>query len=273
MMRIHYSSYGRVLYAIAMMGFGAICLIYVDFVNSLQPVPASMPGYKFLAVLTGIMLIAVGLAIVSGAKAYPAALALAVLFALWIVLLHIPSAFTDPSLLRSPWWIRTFETLALAGVALILAGLAGNPVRERWVSTGRTAFGISLPAFGILHFIYPENVAALVASATPSYPWPMFWAYLTGAGHFAAGVAIATGVWSRLAAILAGLMYASWALTLHLPRVIDNPAARTAENPAGYGGDRGELTSLFVCVAFWGAAWIVAGVPAKRQNTTIAGRA
>jgi uncharacterized membrane protein YphA (DoxX/SURF4 family) len=177
---------------------------------------------------------------------------------LWIVLLHVPSAFTDPSLLRSPWWIRTFESLALAGAALIMAGLAGNPARQSWVRAGRITFGISLPVFGTLHFIYPENVAALVALSPAGYPWPLFWAYLTGVGHFAAGVAIVTGVWSRLAAILAGIMYASWALTLHLPRIIDNPDT--------YSGDRPELTSLFVCVAIWGAAWIVAGSLAKPQD-------
>jgi hypothetical protein len=30
--------------------------------------------------------------------------------------------FTNPVLLRSPWWIRTLECLALAGGAVILAG-------------------------------------------------------------------------------------------------------------------------------------------------------
>jgi hypothetical protein len=63
-------------------------------------------------------------------------------------------------------------------------------------------------------------------------------------------------------------MYASWALTLHLPRVIDPPPARTPDFPAGYGGDRGEITSLFVCVGFWGAAWIVAASLAKRSAAT-----
>jgi uncharacterized membrane protein YphA (DoxX/SURF4 family) len=167
------------------------------------------------------------------------------------VFLHVPSAFTDPELLRSPWWIRTFESVALGGAALILAGMAGNPGNARLLRAGRIAFGVSLPVFGILHFIYPENVAALVALSPARFPWPIFWAYLTGAGHVAAGIGIATGVMARWAAILAGFMYASWALTLHLPRIIDNPAT--------YSGDRRELTSLFVCVAFWGAAWIVAG--------------
>jgi uncharacterized membrane protein YphA (DoxX/SURF4 family) len=253
---MHYSLSGRILYAIAMIAFGVICLVYVDFVNSLQPVPASMPGYGFLAVSTGLVLLAAGLAILADVKTYPAALALVLMFVLGIVALHIPSAFIDPGLLRSPWWIRTFESLALAGAALTLAGLARNPTREPWVRAGRIVFGVSLPVFGILHFIYPESVAALVALSPVSYPWPLLWAYLTGAGHFAAGVAIATGVLSRLAATLAGIMYASWVLTLHLPRVISNPV--------GYAGDRQELTSLFVCVALWGAAWIIAGSLAKQ---------
>jgi len=253
---------GRILFAIAIVGFGILCVVYVDFVSQLQPVgellPASTPGRGVLAILTGIILSVAGLAIVTDVKTYPAAIALTVLFALWIVLLQVPSAFADPSLLRSPWWIRTFETLALSGAALILAGLASNPVRESWVRTGRIAFGVSLPVFGILHFIYPESVAALVALAPIPYPWPLFWAYLTGAGHCAAGVAIATGLLSRWAAIAAGIMYGTWALTLHLPRIVDNPAT--------YGGDRGELTSLFVCVAFCGAAWIVAGSLATQDS-------
>jgi hypothetical protein len=52
-------------------------------------------------------------------------------------------------------------------------------------------------------------------------------------------------------------MYASWVFTLHLPRIIDNPDT--------YSGNYRELTSLFVCVAFWGAAWIVAAASADRH--------
>ena len=251
---------GRIIYAIAVAAFGVICLVYRDFVSSLQPVPASMPGYGFLAVLTGLVLLVAGLALIANVRTHLAALVLVAMFVLWIVVLHIPSAFIDPSLLRSPWWIRTFETLALAGVALILAGLAAEPVRDKWIRAGRIAFGLSLPVFGILHFIYADSVAALVALSPVSYPWPLFWAYLTGAGHLAAGLAIATGVLPRLAALLAGIMYASWVFSLHLPRIIDHPET--------YSGNYRELTSLFVCVAFWGAAWIVASVSADRHYTT-----
>lgn len=255
-MRDHYLLPGRVLFAVSLTGFGVVCLAYQDFVNSLQPVPPWIPGYTPLALLTGIVLVVTGLAVLASYKVYPAAAALAAFLASWIVLLHVPSAFTNPELLRSPWWIRTFECLAITGAALVLAGMACVPVRHNWIRAGRMAFGISLPVFGILHLVYGEFTALLIPGW---YPWPLFLAYLTGVGHIAAGVAIVTAVWPRLAAIVAGFMYATWALTLHLPRVLDHPLPRSIENPAGYGGDRPELTSLFVCVAFWGAAWIVAG--------------
>jgi uncharacterized membrane protein YphA (DoxX/SURF4 family) len=255
----HYLA-GRIIYAIAITAFGAICLVYRDFLNSLQPVPASTPGYEFLAILTGLVLLVAGLALIANVRTQLAGLALVAMFMLWIVVLQIPSAFIDPSLLRSSWWVRTFETLALAGAALMMAGMATDPVREQWIRAGRIAFGVSLPVFGILHFIYADSVAALVALSPVSYPWPLFWAYLTGAGHLAAGLAIAAGMWSRLAALLAGIMYASWVFTLHLPRIIDHPET--------YSGNRPELTSLFVCAAFWGAAWIVAGASVNQQHTS-----
>jgi len=256
---------GRVLYAVAMAGFGVVCVAYVDLLSSLQPVPAWLPGYRFLAVLTGTVLVIVGLAIGANVKVKPAALVVAVLFMFGIVVLHIPGAFSNPELLRSPFWIRAFESLAFVGAALILAGLASNPLRESWLRAGRALFGLSLPVFGVLHFIYPASVAALVGAEPLPFPWPMFWAFLTGAGHFAAGTAIAFDVMARTAATVAGVMYASWLFALHLPRVLDNPVARSAENPVGYAGDRQELTSTLVCLAFWGAAWIVAGSLSKAE--------
>jgi uncharacterized membrane protein YphA (DoxX/SURF4 family) len=174
-----------------------------------------VPGYRALALLSGAILLAPGLAILAGFRTDVAARALIVFFVSWIVLLHVPSAFLQPSLLRSPWWIRTFETLALTGAALILAGLASSPTRAAWIRPGSIAFGVALPVFGVLHLVYPESVASLVP---PWYPWPMFWAYFTGFAQLAGGVAIVVGILPRLAATLAGVMYGSWALTVHIPR-------------------------------------------------------
>jgi uncharacterized membrane protein YphA (DoxX/SURF4 family) len=241
---------GRIIFAIAMMGFGIVCLVFVDFVRQLQPVsefvPASTPGYGLLAVLTGLLLVAAGVAILTNIKMYQAAIVLAMLFASWILFLQIPSAFANPNLLRSPWWIRTFETVALAGATLILAGRSGQPVHEGWIRIGQVLFGLSLPVFAVLHFVYASNVASLVPAF---YPWPLFLAYFTGAAKLAAGLAIAIGVVPRLSAIMVALLYGMYAVTLHIPlQFVDHPA-----------GQPNSVTSMFVAIAFCGAALIVAG--------------
>jgi uncharacterized membrane protein YphA (DoxX/SURF4 family) len=228
---------GRILLSVALLGFGSLCLLYVDFVNSLEPVPSWIPAYEVLAVVNGLMLVAAGVFILLGLRTGAAAGMVAVFLALWIVLLHVPSAFTNPILLRSPWWIRT-------------------------IRIGRIAFGVSMPVFGTLHLIYPESTASLVP---PWYPWPMFWAYFTGLAQIAGGAAIAIGILPRLAAILAGTMYGTWALTLHIPRIwcrLYGPC-EFLDAPVGLETSRGGLTSLFVVIGMSGAAWIVAGALAR----------
>lgn len=113
-----------------------------------------------------------------------------------------------------------------------------------------------------------EGTASLIP---PWYPWPLFWAYLTGVAQIAGGLAIALGVWPRLTAILAGAMYGSWALILHIPRVwcrLRGPCP-FLDTPGGLEASRGEITSLFVAFGMCGAAWLVAGgVERVRVETT-----
>ena len=262
---------GRLVFGLAITGFGGVGLLYVDFLNSLQPSPDWLPGYAPLALVNGAALVAAGVAIMLERQARLAALGVVVFFLACIIFLHVPSAFTQPELLRSPWWIRTFESVALAGGAATLIGLrsTGDPDqdrdRERWVRGARIAFGLSLPVFGVLHLIYARSTTPLVP---PWYPWPLFWIVFTGLAQIAAGLAIAAGVLARLAAILAGVMYGSWALTLHLPRVVCRLGGPCAflDGPGGFEALRGEITSLFVAVGMCGAAWLIAGDIAVATN-------
>lgn len=249
---------GRVVFGLAIFAFGVLCVVYADFVSALQPVPQSMPGYGALAVVTGVILLAIGLSVTTDIAAKPAATVAIVFFASWIALLHVPSAFLQPQLLRSPWWIRTFETLAVIGASVTLLARTRTDDADRWRDTGRVLYGVALPVFGVLHLIYPESVAALVP---PWYPFPMFWAYFTGAAQFAAGLAIATGFLPRTGGVLAGTMYGMWALTLHIPRSWCRIQGGCDFLPGqvGFEGSRPGLTSLFVAVAMCGAAWIIAG--------------
>lgn len=248
---------GRMVFALAVAGFGIVSLLYGDFVRQLQSVnelvPRTTPGYGPFAIMTGVFLISAGVAIAARIRDYEAAIAVTVLFVSWIVLLHAPSAFVNPALLRSPWWVRTFETLGLSGASLILAGVASRPARERWVRIGCILFGISLPIFGVLHYVYAGNVASLVPSW---YPFPLFWAYFTGTGKIVAGAAITLGVMPRLAATMTAIMYGTYVVTLHIPRQFMEQSVDARANG---------MTSLFVAVAFCGAALVVAGSP-RRQD-------
>ena len=82
----------------------------------------------------------------------------------------------------------------------------------------------------------------------------MFWAYATGAGFVAAGVALLTGVQARLAAILLTAMFASFAVLVHLPKLLAQPTSHWiwSENALN--------------LAVMGAAWAVADSLARARR-------
>src|SRR5262249_40070011 len=128
-----------------------------------------------------------------------AATALAAMLLLWVVLLYLPLVFVATAA-----WIGMFETFAIFGGVWILgATLPVTGPRRSWdgivdkgPTLGRICFGISLPVFGLSHFIYHDFVASWV----PKWiPFPQFWAWFTGFAHAAAGLAILANVKTRLA--------------------------------------------------------------------------
>lgn len=118
-----------------------------------------------------------------------------------------------------------FEVVAIGGAAFVLAGtlavedphLHKTGALSKAIAPGRYAFAISLVVFGIQHFIYYDYVSSVIPSWIPGH---LFWAYLTGVSHIAAGLSIATKVKARLAATLLVLMFGLWFLLLHLPRAV-----------------------------------------------------
>jgi uncharacterized membrane protein len=251
----HLVGRGHLVFAIGMIGFGVLSFVFAEPMSGLAPLPAWLPGHAIWAYLSGGVLLATGAAILIGRQARFAAIALSAMLLLWLLLLHLPKLAGDVR--NGGEWTCAFETLALCGAAWILAASlstdAGTSARldlarldhvvHRMAWLGRYSFALSLPAFGILHFIYADYVASVIPGWIPAH---VFWAYFTGAAHFAAGVAILVNVKARLAATLAGVMYGCWVLILHIPRAL---AAQHS---------RAEWTSLFVATALTGAAWLVA---------------
>lgn len=255
-------SAGRVVFALGFTAIGLLSLVFSEYVSGLQPLPPDLPGHLAVALVTGGVLLLCGIGMLSPGTARTAALTLAVLLLAACLLIHLPILIDNLRVSYS--WVRLFETLALAGAALTLVGMLGashaqNSGSGRSIKIGRLLFGASLPVFAATHFIYPDFVAALIPAWIPAR---LFWAWFTGAAHLLAGLAIVTNIQVRLAGTLAGAMYGSWALILHLPRVMADI------------GNQGEITSLFVAVVLCGGAWLVASsVKTADATSTSASRA
>ena len=78
-------------------------------------------------------------------------------------------------------------------------------------------------------------------------PYHTGFAYLTGAGHIAAGLGILFGVLPRLAATAEAMMISIFTFLVWVPRIVASPAPRLP------------LTELCISAAIAGAAWAIAG--------------
>ena len=228
----------RLIYGLGAIGLGVLGFVVGDFALQWQPVPKGVPGREALAYVSAALLLAGGLATVWSRTAAWGALALGVMYGVWVVVLHMPNALANrPNDLAA--WNAVAEALALS-----LGGLAGWGIAQRpdWSERAGRLFGLCPVIFGLAHFGYAKFTASMIPGWLPA---PLFFAYLTGACHMAGGLALIAGVVPRLAATLLAAMYATFALILHLPRVIAAPDERI------------EWTMLFIAVSLTGAAWIV----------------
>lgn len=228
----------RLIYGLGAVGLGIVGFVVGDFAMQWQPVPKDIAGREALANVSAALLVAGGLATIWSRTAAWGALGLGVMFGVWVAVLHIPNALANrPNDIGS--WNAVAELSALALAGLIGWGVVNRP---NLVPHGVRLFGLCPVIFGLAHFGYAKFTASMVPGWLPA---PLFWAYLTGVCHMMGGLALIAGVVPRLAGTGLAAMYATFALILHLPRVIAAP------------GERTEWTMLFVAVSLAGAAWIV----------------
>jgi uncharacterized membrane protein YphA (DoxX/SURF4 family) len=229
-------------YALGALMLGVIGLFYGDFALQWQPVPEGISLRTPLAYASAIFLLVSGGVLLSTRYSPTAALSLGCFFGLWVVLLQTPKALSNPAEAGS--WLGFAENLALAlgGMAAWAAADTDPQRRKLMLRTIQLVFGLCLLEFGLCHFVYATFTADMIPNF---FPFPLFWAYLTGAGHIAAGLALISGIATRLASTLLAAMFACFVLLLHVPRVIADPANRI------------EWTMLAISTALTGAAWLI----------------
>jgi uncharacterized membrane protein len=228
---------GRAVFALGIGAMGVLTLARPDYNPVLMPLPTSLPGRAPLLAFSGAWLVVSAVAILLERRARTAALAIAALLSVG-ALLHIRPVLMNPG---TPAWVIAFESVALAAAAWTLAGMLGRlPASVRVAA--RLAFGASLIAFGLFHFLYHGYIESVVPAWIPGHT---FWTYGIGVALMAAGVAIPSRIGGRLAATLLAVMFGSWVFIVHSPRVVASPA------------NADEWSSLIIALTCCGASWIM----------------
>ena len=240
------------LYGVGVMALAIVCLAWGNF-DPGQPVPKGFPDRTALAYAAAAFMLVAGAAIEWRRTAAWGAAALGAYYTLIVVILmNGPVVLAHYAEFGS--YSGTAEQLAIAAAALIIYAASANidaVLAARLTRLGQLAFGVCALLFGGAHFFYMSLTVPLVPKWLP--PTQVFWAYATGFGHLAAGVAILTGVQARLAAILLTAMFASFTPLVHVPILLADPS-------------RWNWSENALNLALTGAAWVVADSLARPRH-------
>jgi uncharacterized membrane protein len=241
---------GHLLFAVGLIGLGVLSLFSGDFAYTWQPVPNWVPWRETLAHLSGLLLIAGGIGMLITRTAAPSALVMAVFLFSWAILLQVPLVAHHPGV-EGTWLGLSENGLSLCGGWILFASLAGPRDKRRMKfltsenspRVARLLIGAACLGLGFSHFVY----SSITASMVPAWlPYRLGFAYLTGAGHIAAGLALLFSVLPRLAATTEAAMITVFVLLLHIPAAIADPKSRL------------NWTMVSVATLFAGAMWVAA---------------
>jgi hypothetical protein len=246
-------AFGWRVYGLGVMALGMVCLAWGNF-DPGQPVPKDFPDRAALAYAAAAFMLVAGAAIEWRRTTTWGAAALTVYYTLIVVCLMngrlVPAHYAEFGT-----YSNIAEQLAIAAGGLIVYAASARidaALAARLTRLGQWVFGVCAVLFGGAHFFYMNLTAPLVPQWLP--PSQEFWAYATGLGHIAAGLAILTGVRARLAAILLTAMYASFTPLVHVPILLAHPSSYF------------NWTENALNLALIGVAWVVADSLARPRR-------
>ncbi|HXS22436.1 MAG TPA: hypothetical protein VN735_14485 [Steroidobacteraceae bacterium] len=240
---------GHLLFASSFAVIGAISLVARDFLLNQQPVPPHIPWRQTLACISAVLMLAPGIGMLFPATAKRSALILTGFVALWVVALQVPRVLAQP-LVEASWLGLGEDSTLVAGGWLIFCAIAGR--QDGTVRAARILFGLALVPIGLSHFFYLKFAASLIPGWMPLRE-PL--TCLGGAGHIAAGLAVAFAVVPRLAATLEAIMESLFTLICWLSAVVTAPSHRDA------------WVNLFISAALSAAAWALAASYDTRRRS------
>jgi uncharacterized membrane protein YphA (DoxX/SURF4 family) len=241
------------VFGLGVLALGVLGLAWGDFLPG-QPVPKNFPDRTAMAYAAAAFMLVAGAAVEWRRTAAWGAAALTAYYALVVAILMNGRVVLAHSTEYGAY-SGVAEQLAIAAAGLIIYAATARidaALAARLTRLAQLTFGVCALLFGGAHFFYMNMTVPLIPKWLP--PTQEFWAYATGVGHIAAGMAILTGVQARLAAILLTAMFASFTPLVHLPMLLADPSSHFiwSENALN--------------LALTGAAWVVAhSLPRPRR--------
>jgi uncharacterized membrane protein YphA (DoxX/SURF4 family) len=241
------------IFGLGLIAMATVWLAWGDFTPG-QPVPERFSGRTF-AYLAAVFTLIAGAAIEWRRSVAAGAAAIAIYYLLIVVIVMDGPGLID-NYTEYGSYSNIAEQLAIAAAALIIyASVAklDSALAVRLTRIGQLTFGVCAVLFGGAHYFYMNLTVPLIPKWLP--PSAVFWAYATGVGQIAAGIAILTGVQARLGTILLTTMYVLFTLLVHIPIVLADPANF-------YGWTENALN-----LALIGSAWVVADSLGRQSSS------
>jgi len=245
---------GQGLFAIASGSLAIWSLTYGDFAWGAQSLLASIPWRETWVYASALILLAASAGLCFPRTALPSVLTIGAYQTVGAAI-AVPQILSEP-LSIGAWYPFCEALTALAGAWVLYAMLRWSSrgpgmllVSDGAVRTAQVLFGLTCVFYGCSHFVYADYTAILVPTWLPGR---LAFAYFTGAGHVAAGLAIIFGILPRLAAVLEAAMMSLFGLLVWIPSFFAQPTPQWATPP------QHQWSELTVNLVLAAAAWIVA---------------